>query len=380
MRITPELRSAVSAAAAKYHVPIATIMAVVEVESAGQIYASVNGTDEPVVRFEGHYFDKRLNPEDRARARALGLSAPRSGVVKNPAKQADRWAKLINPAVSINAEAAFESVSWGVGQCMGSHWKTLSFASAADLAAHARSGISGQVDLMMRYCDKFELIDELQRGDFAGFARGYNGSGYRKNKYDTRMRAAAARYTDPLSATGTASKPLAAEKASTMLRMGTDGARVRVAQSLLVRAGYSLTVDGDYGPATAKAVRAFQKDRGLDADGLIGPETWRCLEDYKATPEERPGVPNPAEAIVATPEGREGAASVGAGVTVEVAKEAVQGAADNLMPVTGSGGTLDWIYTALTVAAVLLTVGGIAWALYGWARANRTRGEEGTWG
>ena len=31
------------------------------------------------------------------------------------------------------------------------------------------------------------LISKLQRHDWAGFARGYNGSAYAKNQYDTKL-------------------------------------------------------------------------------------------------------------------------------------------------------------------------------------------------
>ncbi len=34
------------------------------------------------------------------------------------------------------------------------------------------------------------LISKLQRHDWAGFARGYNGSAYAKNQYDTKLAAA----------------------------------------------------------------------------------------------------------------------------------------------------------------------------------------------
>ncbi|MEV4642781.1 peptidoglycan-binding domain-containing protein [Actinoplanes sp. NPDC049548] len=33
--------------------------------------------------------------------------------------------------------------------------------------------------------------------------------------------------------------------------------------------------DGDYGPKTEARVRAYQKMRGIDVDGVVGVTTWR---------------------------------------------------------------------------------------------------------
>lgn len=53
---------------------------------------------------------------------------------------------------------------------------------------------------------------------------------------------------------------------------------VRWVQSALNRiGGYGLTVDGRFGARTGRAVRAFQRRRGLVGDGVVGPATERAL-------------------------------------------------------------------------------------------------------
>ncbi len=58
---------------------------------------------------------------------------------------------------------------------------------------------------------------------------------------------------------------------------GSRGADVEAIQQLLVHAGQTVAVDGDFGSGTDTAVRAFQTARGLGADGRVGPNTWGAL-------------------------------------------------------------------------------------------------------
>ncbi|WP_210594410.1 serine/threonine-protein kinase [Streptomyces sp. GESEQ-35] len=64
------------------------------------------------------------------------------------------------------------------------------------------------------------------------------------------------------------------------LRRGDGGSQVRELQCLL-RHLHGITevgeVDGDFGPLTHGAVLTFQKRTELDADGIVGPGTWRAL-------------------------------------------------------------------------------------------------------
>ena len=60
-------------------------------------------------------------------------------------------------------------------------------------------------------------------------------------------------------------------------RVGDQGSDVAEIQGQLASLGYDVAADGDFGPATAEAVKAFQISRGLDADGLGGPSTYSAL-------------------------------------------------------------------------------------------------------
>lgn len=70
------------------------------------------------------------------------------------------------------------------------------------------------------------------------------------------------------------------------LRIGSEGVIVKQLQRRLNRYGASLGMDGEFGPATDKAVKAFQRANGLGVDGIVGPATASALsgETAKAVP------------------------------------------------------------------------------------------------
>jgi len=63
-----------------------------------------------------------------------------------------------------------------------------------------------------------------------------------------------------------------------VLKQGASGPQVVDLQSKLKQLGFSAgIVDGKFGPGTEKAVMAFQKSKGLTADGVAGPATFKAL-------------------------------------------------------------------------------------------------------
>lgn len=261
----------------------ASLLAVAEVESGGQAFALVAGRREPLIRFEGHYFDRRLDGAKRALAREKGLSSPVAGAVANPATQEARW-RMLEQAAAIDAKAAYESVSWGLGQVMGAHWAWLGFAGVEAMVAEARSGVAGQTRLMALYIEKAGLSAALRDCDWDAFARGYNGPAYKQHGYDEKIAAAYARYGGTkVSPARPAGGP---SPAPVLLRRGSRGEAVADMQRTLLALGYALDADGAFGPATAAAVMRFQQEHGLAADGIAGPRTQAALD--AALAESRP--------------------------------------------------------------------------------------------
>ena len=76
------------------------------------------------------------------------------------------------------------------------------------------------------------------------------------------------------------------------IRRGSKGEAVTKAQRILQKCGYDLGscgVDGDFGRATETAVKRFQVDHGLTADGVVGAATWAAMRaaDGQEKPEIR---------------------------------------------------------------------------------------------
>ena len=244
----------------------AVLLAVALVETRGVALAVFDGRAEPLIRFEGHYFDRLLAEPARRRARAEGLAHPRAGAVATPGAQSARW-RLFERAAGIDAAAAIASTSWGLCQVMGAHWQALGYRSAEALRDDARASPEGQFAIGARFLKLGHLDRRLADGDHAGFARRYNGPAYKRNRYDEKI-AAAWREAHRL---------LAAPADDASLARGTRGEAVRQLQAGLRQHGHAIAADGLFGALTEAAVTAFQRSVSLPATGAADAATLAAL-------------------------------------------------------------------------------------------------------
>lgn len=90
-------------------------------------------------------------------------------------------------------------------------------------------------------------------------------------------------YAIPVCIEGDVPVPTPGEDRPT-LRKGSKGEYVTLMQTKLVQLGYNLEpygADGSFGNKTLEALKQFQKDNGLKADGICGKNTWLALYSGK---------------------------------------------------------------------------------------------------
>lgn len=65
-----------------------------------------------------------------------------------------------------------------------------------------------------------------------------------------------------------------------LIKKGSKGNLVRIAQEKLIQKGYILPkfgVDGDFGSETEEAIKQLQRDVHIKVDGIVGKDTWNAL-------------------------------------------------------------------------------------------------------
>ena len=105
------------------------------------------------------------------------------------------------------------------------------------------------------------------------------------------------------SASATAAPTSSTAATYTTLKQGSNGESVKKLQKRLIELGYLTgSADGDYGRATTDAVKAFQKQAGLTADGIAGASTQKAVysSDAKSKKTEADEIEDQLDSIKST--------------------------------------------------------------------------------
>lgn len=212
----------------------AALLAVIDVETSGCGFLPNRA---PQILFERHIFRRETGGAFDEAAPHLSSKTP-GGYGLAGVGQYDR----LTEAVALDEMAALRSTSWGLGQIMGRNSGAAGYPDVKAMIGAFVDSEDAQLLAMAEFCRSQHLAHYLEAHDWESFARGYNGEGFRRNRYDEKLRARHIRH---------ASGP--------PIDMGLRAAQVRLMFAKLYRA----RIDGLDGPATRAALAAAMI-RGID--------------------------------------------------------------------------------------------------------------------
>lgn len=193
----------------------------------------------PEILFEAHVFGRLTGHKfDAAHPNLSAQRWDRSLYGPGGAHQYDR----LDQARELDAFAALMAASWGKFQILGVNYKMVGFADLTEFIAAMEESERRHLDAFAAYCRSANLVDDLQRKDWAGFARGYNGPGqveHYAGELADAYRIAQRRASVP---------PYDRYLCAKQMQMALQGAGL-----------YTGMVDGKWGPKSRAAYDAFNK-------------------------------------------------------------------------------------------------------------------------
>lgn len=152
---------------------------------------------KPKILFEGHIFWGELkkrgyDPEELQKDHPT-IIYPKwtKKYYSNPEGEYKRFEE----ACSIDKEAAICSTSYGLFQIMGFNYPVCSSTSPEELYKLMSESEFRQFTLGLEFIKNSGLSKYIVKKDWAGFAKRYNGSGYKQNQYDIKLEKAYKEYS-----------------------------------------------------------------------------------------------------------------------------------------------------------------------------------------
>lgn len=157
--------------------------AFMDVETGGGTGFDPEG--RPKILFEPHVFYRNLSGAKLDKAVRQGLAAQKWGTIPY-GKESAQYPRLAL-AMQIDETAALKAASWGLGQILGENHKMVGYATVQDMVKAFMDDAEHHLAAMIDYLINAGIDDDLREHDWVTVARVYNGPGYRKNRYDTKM-------------------------------------------------------------------------------------------------------------------------------------------------------------------------------------------------
>jgi hypothetical protein len=174
---------------------------VAAIRAVGQIEAGTQGafleTDEPVILFERHVFDRLTN------ARHRGAIVPGSN---NETWRLIAWPnpggygpysvqhRRLQAAAALDREAALKSASYGLFQILGTNHVAAGYPSLQRFVTAMYRSVDDHLRALVMFLRHDErLVDALRAKDWPAFARIYNGPSFAAHNYHGRLADAYAR-------------------------------------------------------------------------------------------------------------------------------------------------------------------------------------------
>jgi len=279
------------------------IHGVMDVEAAGK---STDSKGRLKALYEPHVAYRNSRGAVREKLVKAGLAYPKWGEKSYPR---DSYPNILK-AMAIDETVALLATSWGFPQILGENFALAGYDTVQDMVLDFLKDEDNQLEAMIRFVKAAGLDDELRvleaklkRGqritadDARPFVRGYNGSGYAKNDYHTKLAAAINKWAKiPDTPWTPDDSPIVVEVPADIYD-GKFHKEVEAVQVRLDELGYPEVgaTDGKWGTKTRAAILAFRADKGLPLNPVIDAGLLAAL----MTAEKREIAPARANATVA---------------------------------------------------------------------------------
>lgn len=168
-------------------VEVAAMKAVVEIE-AGKQMKGFWAPGVPVVNFDRSMYNRfRRGSGSQAGDKTAKVPDGLSGYALK------EWTQLVN-ARRVNARGADMGTFWGMFQIGGFNYKLCGCSSIEEFVKLMSYSELEQLELFAAFLVNTGMIHDLRAKNWASFARKYNGAGYARRGYHTRMATAYRKY------------------------------------------------------------------------------------------------------------------------------------------------------------------------------------------